>query len=377
MQGRSFGAMTCLLLADLLGCAPAPSPSPVTPPPVPAEFQPWPDLVWQLADLPPRPVEFTVEHVSAITASAVSFVAVGSREVDGIADGTVWRSGDGETWEAIDDPVFDHVELVDVALAPTGFVALGVETTPGEEDHPTSVIFRSDDGSAWQRLPPLAATGDTYPRAIAGGRRGVIAVADDPGGGQSVWRAADDRSFMRVTLAGPAAGGLVDPQGVADGFVALAGSAETPTVLLSADGVSWTATPIDPPAKARGTKVVLGRWGTIVQGMGSGDCQAPCPARFFAWWSGGGGRWGALPADGPSSNGVSIVVPAGVHGVLAIDGADAWSSPDGWAWRPMPEPGDGSVTIDDAVVRGDVIVAVGTEPSEEDDSSVGRILVAR
>jgi hypothetical protein len=288
----------------------------------------------------------------------------------------VWRSDDGETWEAIDDPVFDRVELVDVAPAPTGFVALGVETASGEEDHPTSVAFHSDDGSEWQRLAPLTASGDTYPVAIAGGPHGAIAVADDTGGGEAVWRAADGRSFQRVTLGGPAAGGLVDPQGVADGFAALAGSAETPTLLRSADGVSWTASPIDPAPNATGTKVVVGRWGTIVQAMGSGDCQAPCPARFFAWWSVGGGRWGALPADAPSSNGVSIVVPAGVHGVLAIDGADAWSSPDGWAWRPLPEPGDGSVAIDDAVVRGDVIVAVGTEGSE-DGSSVGRILVAR
>jgi hypothetical protein len=69
-------------------------------------------------------------------------------------------------------------------------------------------------------------------------------------------------------------------------------------------------------------------------------------------------------------------VPAGDHGLLAITGADAWSSPDGWAWRTLPEPGDGAVGVDDAVVRGDVIVAVGAE-NAEDGSSVGRILVAR
>jgi hypothetical protein len=48
-----------------------------------------------------------------------------------------------------------------------------------------------------------------------------------------------------------------------------------------------------------------------------------------------------------------------MHGLLAIDGASAWSSPDGWAWRPLPAPGDGSMLVADAVVDGDVVVAVG------------------
>jgi hypothetical protein len=365
-----------MLASVLLGCAPAPSPSPpMTAPPIPADFVPWPDIVWQVAHLQPRPPGVSAERVVSVTATDAAIVAVGYRETNEVRDGIAWRSTDGDAWDVIDSPAFDGVELVDVAPAPNGFVALGVADTPDDVDHPTTVVFSSVDGSSWLRLPPLPATGDSSASSIAGGPAGVIALADAADGGQVVWRATDGRSFERVTLAGPAASGLIDPHGVSDGFVALTGSRGSPAMLRSKDGSTWTASPVEPASKVGVTRLTMARWGTIVQGMGAPGCAAPCPAGFFAWWSGDGVRWGALPAESPLTNGASIVVPAGDHGLLAIDGADAWSSPDGWAWRSLPEPGDGSVTIDDAVVRGDLIVAVGEE-AEDDGSSVGRILVA-
>jgi hypothetical protein len=377
MPGRSLRVVTLFLVPAVLGCSSAPPPSPpVTQPPVPAEFVPWPDIVWELADLPLRPLEATGEHVVAVTATPAAFVAAGFRDVDTARDGMVWRSTDGERWDAIDATVFDDIELVDIAPAPGGFAALGV-ASGADGDHPSSVVFRSVDGASWQRLPAPPSAGDTYPRALAGGRNGVIVVADAAGGGEAVWRAADGRSFQRLTLAGPAAAGLIDPQAVADGFVALAGAGSKPTLLRSVDGATWTGMPIDAQSTIPGIRVIIGRWGSVVQGMGSSGCGAACPVEFVAWWSGDGDRWGRLPADSPLTNGTSIAVAAGDHGLLAIDGADAWSSPDGWAWRSLPEPGDGSVTIDDAVVRDDMIVAVGSEFGEEDGSSEGRILVAR
>jgi hypothetical protein len=79
--------------------------------------------------------------------------------------------------------------------------------------------------------------------------------------------------------------------------------------------------------------------------------------------------------DTPIGNGASIVVPAGDHGVIAIDGASAWASPNGWGWQPLPEPSDGSMVVFDAVVAGDTIVAVGAV-SAEDGRGRSAILVA-
>ena len=350
----------------------------MTAPPIPADFIPWPDIVWNVARLQPRPPGVSAEHVVSVTATETAIVAVGYRETNEIRDGMVWRSTDGDVWNVVDGSVFKGVELVDVAPAPNGFVALGEADTPGDVNHPKSVVFSSVDGLSWRRLPPLPATGDSSASSIAGGPAGVVAMADAAGGGQVVWRAADGRSFERVTLAGPAAGGLIDPHALPDGFVALTGAGGSPAMLRSKDGSTWTASPVEPASKVGVTRVTPARWGTIVQGMGAPSCvgAAPCPAGFFSWWSGDGVRWGALPVSSPLTNGASIVVPAGDHGLLAIDGADAWSSPDGWAWRSLPEPGDGSVSIDDAVVRGDLIVAVGEE-AEDDGSSEARILVAQ
>jgi len=378
MRGRSLRVGTWLLLSALSGCAPSPSPSPsVTPPPIPAEFVPWPDIVWQVADLPLRPLELSAERVLAVTATDIGFVAVGYREIDGIRDGTIWWSADGETWQISDDALLDGVELVDVSSAPGGLVAFGVDSAG---DRPQALLFHSTDGRAWERLAAPGGGVDTYPSSLAGDASAVLASGIDVDGGAVVWRSVGGRSFERLPVAGVASKAVLTPRVVAGGYIALGSAGEPPILLRSTDGASWTSASIDGASDVRGTRLVVGRWGLVAQGTWAPGCSstASCAGQSIAWWSGDGTAWGRLPAEGsPVSNGASIVVPAEEHGLLAIDGANAWSSPDGWRWRSLPEPGDGSIVIDHAVVRGDTIVAVGAEYGEEDGSSVGRILVAR
>jgi hypothetical protein len=377
MRGRSLCGVTLLLVAALVGCAPAPAPSQsVTQPPTPVDFVPWPDIVWRVADLPPPPLAPPVERVVAVTATADSFVAVGYREINGVRDAVIWHSGDGEAWEAIDDQLPAGVELLDVSAAPGGMVALGTMSIVGEP--PEAIVISSTDVRIWAQLAPLPDAVGTFPSSLAGDETGVLVVGDDMEGKAVVWRSLDGRAFERLPVGGPAREGVESPRVVGRGYAAL-GSAGTPPVLLrSPDGGSWTPTPIDQAPDLVGTRLEIGRWGWIVQGLFAPGCGpgASCVGQPLAWWSGDGTAWTRLPGEGsPLSNGASVVVPAADHGLLAVDGASAWSSPDGWAWRPLPEPGDGSVTIDDAVVRGGVIVAVGAEYAE-DGSSAARILVA-
>jgi hypothetical protein len=378
MRGRSLRVGTVLVVSVVLGCTPGPTPSPsVTPPPIPADFVPWPDIVWHVVDLPPQPPESAAERVVAVTATPDSFVAVGYREINAARDGVVWRSTDGEVWEAIDDQRFAGVEMLDVSPAPEGLVALGVLSVG--DAPPQAVVFGSTDGQAWERLAPPIGSVAAYPSSLAGDQTGVLATGDDADGNAVVWRSRDGRSFDRMAAAGLAREAVESPRIVGGGFAALGSFGGPPILLRSTDGASWASTPIDLASDVAGTRLEIGRWGWIVQGTWAPGCgpQASCAGQAIAWWSGDGATWGRLPGEGsPLSNGGSIVVPAGDHGLLAITGADAWSSPDGWAWRSLPEPGDGTVGVDDAVVRGDVIVAVGAE-NAEDGSSVGRILVAR
>jgi hypothetical protein len=378
MRGRSLRVGTVLVVLVVLGCTPGPTPSPsVTPPPIPADFVPWPDIGWHLADLPPRPPGSAAERVVAITATPDSFVAVGYREINGSRDGVVWRSIDGEAWQAIDGPLFADAELIDVSPAPGGIVALG--TLSIGDGPPQAVVFRSTDGEAWERLaPPVGGVG-TFPSSLAGDTSGVLVTGDDNDGKAVVWRSIDGRSFQSLPVDEVARDAVESPRVVGGGYAALGPAGGPPILLRSTDGSSWTTTSIDQASDVVGTRLEIGRWGWIVQGIWAPGCGplASCAGRAIAWWSGDGTTWARLPVEGsPISTGGSIVVPAGAHGMLAITGADAWSSPDGWAWRSLAEPGDGTVGVDDAVVRGDLIVAVGAE-NEEDGSSVGRILVAR
>jgi hypothetical protein len=355
----------------------------MTPPPVPADVVPWPDVVWSPAELTgggPAGDPGGGEMVAAVTAAPEGFVAVGYRENEAVRDGLIWFSEDGVSWVSVGAPgAFDAVELVDVAASPGGFVALGVGLLGPAADRPHAVFLRSPDGRAWERVGQVPGSADTYPAWITGGPDGIVAAGSDANGDPAVWRSPDGTTFERVTIGLPADLSVTDPHALDDGYVALGGSGSPAVLLRSPDGARWTATPIDVASDVSAARLIPGRWGLVVQGAYAPTCaaSASCPASAIAWWSQDGSAWGRLPGDGsPVSNGGSMVVPAGMHGLVAIDGASAWASPDGWAWRALPEPGDGSMLITDAVVVGDEIVAVGAVYGE-DGISRGAIVVAK
>lgn len=367
------------MVLALAACSPAPVPSPsFTPPPEPVDAAKWIDLVWSTASLPSAPFDVESEAIVAVDAGTKGFVAVGYHETEGIRDGAIWFSADGSTWsEAGHPPILADVELLDVAAATDGFVALGIASGGALGDRFQTVFFRSVDGLDWEKAPVTTGSLDTFPSALAAGPAGVLAVGDAADGGPAVWFSPDGAAFDRVGIAGPATDGVVDPHAGRTGFVALGADVAVPTVLRSADGVAWMATAIETGPDLTADHLVAGRWGYVVLGEFASGCDSSsaCGSQPIAWWSGDGLTWGRLPAHGtPTSNGASLVVAADERGLVAIDGASAWSSADGWRWTPLPEPGDGSVAVNDAVVERGVIVAVG-QADREDGSSVGRIIV--
>jgi hypothetical protein len=393
MRPRWLRSGSLALVAVVLGCSPAPSPSPsvvtspsppppaeVTPPPIPEAAVPWPDIVWTPADGVGVADPADGEQVVAVAAGPDGFVAVGFREANAVRDGRVWTSPDGSTWTEVDqERIFDGVELVDVAAVSSAFVAVGVEIPDLPDARPRAVFLRSVDGRAWERLGDVPGAADSFPAAVTGGALGVLAAGTDADGRPILWRSPDGRKFERIPIDVPASDQVIDPHAVDGGFVALGSGSGPPTLLRSTDASDWTATGIDPASDMTADRIVPGRWGYVVQGLSAGGCpnDIDCGGQPVGWWSKDGISWGRLPADGsPISNGGSIVIPAGIHGFVAVDGASAWSSLDGWAWRPLPEPGDGSMVVSDAVVDGDTIVAVGAIFGE-DGISRGAIVVAR
>ncbi len=379
MPGRRMLASLCVAGLAIAGCSPTPTPPPsITAPPVAADFVPWVDLVWMTGDLPVPPLGVLTEQMSAVAAGPDGFVAVGYHENGPVRDGVVWFSPDGSSWSVVGRPdLFANVELLDVEVADDGFFVLGVASGGPIGDHAQAVVYRSADGSTWERLPPLPGALDTFPGwlAVSGTRVLVAGSADD--GGAVTWLSEDGRRFDRITPGGDAADGLADSQGIPGGFIAVGSAVGTPVALRSSDGLAWTASIIDGGPDVVAIGMVVGRWGYVAEGLFAPGCGpgASCGGQSIAWWSGDGRTWGRLPDDdSPVSNGGSVVAAAGAHGFVAVDGASAWSSPDGWRWRPLPEPGDGSFGIGAAAVWGDVIVAVGQE-SRDDGTSEGRVLV--
>lgn len=373
--------VTWLVASVVLGCAPAPSPSAaVTPPPIPADMVVWPDIAWSAADVADVAGPGDGEQIMAVASGPGGFVAVGYRDAGGLSDGLIWHSPDGATWtEAGPQDALAHVEIVDVSPAPEGFVAMGIGSLGAANERPHVVFFHSPDGRTWQRLGDVPGSADTFPGSLTGGPGGVLAVGSDADGGTALWRSPDGLTYERVNVDVAQGSDVTDPRVVPGGYVALGSAVESPTLLRSTDGIAWTSTPIEATDEVLAFRVVPGQWGIVVQGLWAGECSPTegCAGESVGWWSGDGSGWARLPAeDSPVANGGSLIVPAGRHGLLAIDGASAWESPDGWRWRPLPEPGDGSMAVADAVVEGDVIVAVGSV-SGEDGITRGSIVVGR
>lgn len=380
MRGRR---LACWVIASLvLGCAPAPSPTPsATPPPVPADAIPWPDITWSVADGVASAGPGLGEQAVAVTAGSDGFVAVGYRETETAVEGLAWFSADGSTWTHVGaGGTFDAVEMLDVTGAPDGFMALGVGTLGAAVERPHPVFFRSADGRTWERLIDVPGSDGAYPMGLAGGPPGIVAVGSDTDGRTVVWRSPDGRAFDRVILDDPSIDALTDPHVMGEGYVALGSEARPPVLLRSTDARTWTDAPIDPAPEAVASRLAAGQWGYIVQGLWDPGCDPvdpTCTQQPVGWWSVDGRSWARLPErDTPIGNGASIVIDAGRHGVIAIDGASAWASPNGWGWQPLPEPGDGSMAVFDAVVSGDVIVAVGAVAAE-DGTGRSAIVVAR
>lgn len=378
MRGRWLAVWA--IASVVLACSPAPSPTPSSPPPaIPANFVPWPDIVWSTADGVASADPGDGEQAVAVTVGPQGFVAVGYRDEGETRNGLAWFSPDGKTWTRVGaHGVFDGVEMLDVTPGPSGFVALGMGSD-AVGDRPHAVFFRSADGKTWQRVPDVRGADTTYPSSLMGGAHGVVAMGIDDTGATVVWHSTDGRAFDRGTLKDPTLGELTDPHASPQGYVALGSENAPPVLLLSQDAMTWTHAPIDPAPQTVATRLVPIEHGYVVQGLWDPACDetaVDCAQRSIGWWSADGKAWTRLPdKDTPIGNGASIVVPAGDHGIVAIDGASAWASPNGWGWQPLPEPSDGSMVVFDAVVAGDTIVAVGAV-SAEDGTGRSAILVA-
>lgn len=381
------GVVACGVVACAVP-APSPAPEPTTRPDLPA-VAPWPDLTWGGSEFRLVPGVVARRFV-AVAAGRSGVVAVGHEDLGASANALVAHAADGRAFKLVGDPAFAGFGLDDVVAVDEGFVAIGSQLgEPFEARRSKTVLLRSADGRSWQRLPDEPILDGAYGGTIAAGPGGVLVAAGwTDGSDQRLWRSPDGTTWATVRAAdiGLAGVSISSIEGSRAGWLVSGSLAGDPVVADSRDGKAWRVRPLVPSGRPDRLepyveRAVAGRWGWLATGHEPHDCnflwfEGDCAAYPIAWWSDGAGDWRVLPerpGAGPGPN--HRIVPAGERGLLAVSDSEAWASVDGVAWQPLNGPTGIPALVNDALVIGDAIVAVG-EGYTEGGATIGWLSVA-
>ncbi len=339
----------------------------------------WSSIEWHEAtvDGHERLSREQTDRATSLAHGPGGYVAIGSNGNFMHYVGRIWWSADGQDWLAIEDPLLDGLELVDVAATDTSFVAIG--TRSADVNDPDLVILRSADGRSWKEVERI---GGAWAMTVAAGLAGYI-VAAEVGEASDLLVSRDGSAWTRVR-AGDIAPGDAYLSGLTatdSGWLAVGSSGGGALALRSADGRAWTAddlpasTPGDGIARVSAYAALSGRWGDLVLGL---DESPSCIedddwcARWTAGWSNAGGAgWQRLPKKTRLLGGGwgGTAWPAGDAGFVAWDMDDMITSADGWDWSNVRRLGDADPSsVNDAVLVGDELVVVSEDWSDIESS---------
>lgn len=346
-------------------------------PPAATDPVPWPKLEWTgNGVLAPEDLA-EGESIVAVAAGTHGFVAIG----DDIRSGTIRWSADGTDWVRVDDPAaLANVYLVDVAAGPDGYVVVGTTTGDPQSPHPAKVVVvTSRDGRTWDRRREALGDARGHAASVSAGPSGYLLTADSTDAGVTAWRSRDGQIWEPMAPASMMEGGPVRP--VADphrgGWIALGPNVGSPVALHALPAGTWTSVPIDRGNYISAHHIAISSFGYLAIGR-QGDCGpiSECVEGPIAWASVNGVEWVRVPMDRlPFGMGSVHLGVSEAHGFVAVRGDLAWSSADGWTWAQITGPADDRFEVEDVVVAGDQIVAVG-QRSLADGSQVGHIVVA-
>jgi hypothetical protein len=320
------------------------------------------------------------QRMDAVTVAGRGFVAVGSAQGVDQLDGAVWRSVDGREWDraadeggALGGP--GDQRLLDVAVGPTGLVAVGVD---GE----SAAVWTSSDGEAWQRVTHdegvFAGSGNQRMEAVVARADGSgwVAVGSDDGTGSddaAVWRSLDGLGWSRVAdeagLGGDGVQRLADVAVGTTSLVAVGVDGEAASTWTSTDGLVWSRTGL---GSGQGSGLATGAGGSFVAvGSAAGDGLDGA-----VWSSGDGVAWARSAGDDlgePLDQELAAAAVADDSLAVAVgrtdrgggDDAAAWASEDGgatWVRSPHAEHvfgGDQAQRMLDVASWEGRVVAVG------------------
>jgi photosystem II stability/assembly factor-like uncharacterized protein len=232
----------------------------------------------------------------------------------------MWTSPDGRTWQRVPDAdlaVFGRGRLSDVVSGPAGVVAVG-SVVPANGDA-EGMIWTSPDGRTWEIASQFSAT---FPRTVptnvvlTGGRYVVVGYRQAPDGSlasPAAWYSTDARAWRAAAGA----------ETIGDTLLSSAGGALTvsihpieATLSRTADGSTWRADGAVFPFGFGDNGPTLLSDGSRILALGTRVTSA---ARG-AWLSSDAQRWQELPETGglPPLDRTGAVGTLGPGGVVLV-----------------------------------------------------------
>ncbi|MFP3899616.1 MAG: WD40/YVTN/BNR-like repeat-containing protein [Acidimicrobiia bacterium] len=306
-----------------------------------------------------------------------------------------WTSDEGARWTRTDvDPADGGTSemMSAVAASDDGPIAVGAV---GDGPKGDAAVWRRVDDE-WERVDAEALGGrhEQWAFAVASGDGGTLVAGAESAWGEvrpRLWLSTDGETWETVDggaggpLDGTGSETLRDITAYGDGFVAV-GSRQVENeqdglAWYSPDGRSWEEVPADtlggPGRQALLSVVATG--GELVAGGYAVDDDGE--GRPVVWRSTDGTGWGQpssplpLHDDARTNAGDLAVRSLSVNDgtVFAAGGSDwrphVWRSTDaGRSWERLPNPVHGGlfkdgVALVDAAARGDIVLALGLEPT--------------
>ena len=345
---------------------------------------------------------------------------------------TRWlTSTDGRTWSASSlprypGPLYPLRDRFLTILQP--FPTSGDSAPPDAADRPAPGLYRSTDGSSWERLSQGVSSIEGYDLIEVGGT--LVIVGDDgPADPECLsdcrqtrplgWRSLDGGVTWRAVPADAAEGTMTFVAALPDGTLVSVGrllddrGSPSPAAWVSKPPVRPTATPVVTPAAGSGAQlgdswvaaqmpVVVGRPvgrieavtaggpGFVAVGRGCVNTGADLPTcEGVVWTTTDGKAWHRTPAGDPTDTGAvfnpsgpeigMFDVAAGGPGIVAIGyaarpdmAATIWFSSDNGASWERAKIGDvGSTRVNAIAWDGRQFVMVGEDRSQWDGTLAG------
>ena len=326
----------------------------------------WTHLVWRDASA----AFVGVSRIVAGTSWSGGYVLVGETGAAG-ADGAIWYSPDGRTWQQgaeSNRAGFEGMRFLAVAASGGRLVAVA-ESEVGLTVAPTAVIWYSTDGAVWY---PSPIDQDVFNAGIAAGPHGFVIYGTAPFPARpTMLYSTDGVRWAQTTIPNAVDGSTVTSVlATSDGFAAVGGSqTSTPgtggpgAAWWSPDGQTWHAGAVDSADPLYG----LVRWanGELRASSSTQKCCVSSGMPVVTTWSSadGGHSWRSI-GYGLVPVGDATIYDEGRLVRLQTQATPwaTWSS-DGVAWLPLRMDGASPITGSHLIVaNGDTLIATGTRP---------------